>query len=70
MLPKVAEVTLVIPHSNAELERLFSIVRKNKFLDRSSLSLDWTLLSILATKTTYPESETSEDVACLATKRQ
>ena len=56
MLPKVAEVILVIPHSNAELERLFSIVRKNKSLDRSSLTLDETLSSILATKTMYPES--------------
>ena len=58
VLPKVAKVTLVIQHSNAELERLFSIVRKNKSLDRSSLSLDGTLSSILATKTMYPKSET------------
>ena len=28
LLPKVAEVILIIPHSNAELERLFSIVKK------------------------------------------
>ena len=27
-LPKVAEVVLIIPYSNAELERLFSIVKK------------------------------------------
>ena len=29
LLPKLAEVVLIIPHSNAELERLISIV-KNK----------------------------------------
>ena len=28
LLPKIAEVVLIIPHSNAELERLFSIVKK------------------------------------------
>ena len=28
LLPKVAKVILIIPHSNAELERLFSIVTK------------------------------------------
>ena len=29
-LPLIAEIVLVIPHSNAGQERLFSIVRKNK----------------------------------------
>ena len=29
-LNKVAEIVLVMPHSNAELERLFSIVKKTK----------------------------------------
>ena len=55
-LPKVAEIVLLIPHSNAELERLFSIVRKNKTDARSSLKLDGTLSSILAMKSKYPES--------------
>ena len=45
---------LVMPHSNAELKRLFSIVRKNKTLEHSSLKLDGTLSSILAVKTMYP----------------
>ena len=57
-LSKVAEIVLVIPHSNAEQERLFSIVRKNKTDSRSNLKLDGTLSSILAMKTTYPESST------------
>ena len=51
-----AELMLVMPHSNAELKRLFSIVRKNKTLEHSSLKLDGTLSSILAVKTMYPES--------------
>ena len=57
-LTKVAEAVLVIPHSNAEEERLFSIVRKNKTDSRSSLSLDGTLSNILAMKLQYPESTT------------
>ena len=34
---KLAEIVLVLPHSNAELERLFSIVWKNKTDSRSRL---------------------------------
>ena len=56
LLPKVAEIVLIIPHSNAELERLFSIVRKNKSLEHSSMKLDGTLSSILSMKTMYPVS--------------
>ena len=58
LLPKIAEVVLIIPHSNAELERLFSIVKKNKSLECSSMKPDGTLSSILAKKTMYPESST------------
>ena len=46
-----------MPHSDAELERLFSIVRKTKTLESSSLKLDGTLSSVLAVKTMYPESD-------------
>ena len=46
-----------MPHSNAELERLFRIVRKNKTLERSSLKIGETFSSILAVKTMYPESD-------------
>ena len=52
-LPKLAEIILIIPHSNAELERLFSIVKKNKSLERPSMELDGTLSSMLAIKTMY-----------------
>ena len=54
---KFAEIVLVISHSNAEQERLFSIVRKNKTDSRSSLKLDRTLSNILAIKTFYPREE-------------
>ena len=54
---RVAEVVVILPHGNAEEERLFSIVRKNKTDSRSSLKLDGTLSSILKMKYAYPESE-------------
>ncbi len=56
LLPKIAEIVLVLPHSNAEAERLFSIVRKNKTDSRSCLKLDGSLSGILAMKSHYPES--------------
>ena len=43
ILLQVASLVLVLPHSNAGLERLFSVVRKNKNDMRSSLKLDGTL---------------------------
>ena len=58
LLPKVAEFVLIIPHNNSELEILVSIVKKNIYLQRSSMKLDGTLSSILAMKTMYPESST------------
>ena len=33
LLPKLAELGLLIPHGNADLERLFSIVPKTKRLN-------------------------------------
>ena len=58
LLPKLAEVVLVIPHNNADLEKLFSIMRKNKTVERSTVKLDLKLSSILPMKSMYPESET------------
>lgn len=46
-LPQVAVSVLVIPHSNASEERVFSMVHKNKTPFRPSLGLDGTLQSIL-----------------------
>ena len=55
LLTIIALIVLVISHSNANQERLFSIARKNKTNSRSSLKLDGTLSSILSMKTRYPE---------------
>ena len=49
-LTKVAKLVLTIPHSNAQEERLFSIVCKNKTAFRPSLDPKGTLSSILAIK--------------------
>ena len=42
-LSRIAKLILVIPHSNASEERVFSVVKKNKTPFR--LSLDYTSLS-------------------------
>ena len=49
-LIKVAKLILVIPHSNAEEERAFSLVRKNKTCFRPNLDLDESLASIITCK--------------------
>ena len=54
-LSKLAEIDLVLLHSNAEPEGLFNVVRKNKTDSRSSQKLDGTLSSILAMKSKYFE---------------
>ena len=63
---KVAEVVLVLPHSNADLERLFSIVRKSKNDTRMSLKLAGAFSPILAMRSMYPES----GVPCLLYQTQ
>ena len=40
MLTKVAQLVLVLPHSNAQEERVFSLVTKNKTMFRPNLKLD------------------------------
>ena len=39
-LSKVAQLVLVLPHSNAEEERAFSLVRKNKTCFRGNLDIN------------------------------
>ena len=56
---KVVRLILTIPHSNAEEERVFSIVRKNKTCFRPRLDPEETLASIVAVKLTM-ESESVE----------
>ena len=54
-LSEVAKLALVLPHSNAEEERVFSMVTKNKTDFRPSLRLDGTLSSIITVKLANPE---------------
>ena len=46
-LSRIAMLILVLPHSNAEEERVFSMVRKNKTAFRANLDPKGTLSSIL-----------------------
>ena len=54
-LAKVALLVLTLPHSNAEEERILSLVTKNKTKFRPNLKLDGTLSSILTIKLANPE---------------
>src|SRR4029434_6852558 len=49
-LVAVAKLVLVLPHSNADAERVFSVVGLHKTKTRNSLALDGTLSSIMAIK--------------------
>lgn len=49
-LSMIAKLVLVIPHSNATEERVFSMVKKNKTPFRPSLGLDTTLAGLLTIK--------------------
>lgn len=49
-LCQIAKLVMVIPHSNAQEERVFSMVRKNKTSFRPSLDPKGTLSSILTIK--------------------
>ena len=49
-LSKVAQLVLILPHSNAQEERVFSMVTKNKTVFRPNLKHDGTLSSILTVK--------------------
>ena len=57
-LQKVTEVVVLLPHSNAGEERLFSMVPKNKTDSRPSIKLEGTFSNSLAMKLQYRE-ETS-----------
>ena len=49
-LCKVAMLVLILPHSNAPEERVFSMISKNKTKFRPNLQLDGTLSSIICVK--------------------
>ena len=50
LLSEVGRLVLVIPHSNAGEERVFSLIRQNKTPDRSSLDANGTLSSMIQIK--------------------
>lgn len=50
LLSKVARLVLVIPHSNAGEERVFSLIKQNKTPIRSSLGINGTLSSMIQVK--------------------
>lgn len=50
LLCKVARLVLIIPHSNAGEERVFSLIKQNKTPVRSSLNANGTLSSLIQVK--------------------
>ena len=72
LLFKVVHLVLIIPHSNAGIEHILSLVNKNKRegSDRNFLNIEGSLSSILAVKHDRPESvskcfECSPDIELL-----
>ena len=59
LLFEVARIDLTIPHSNDGIERVFSLVNKNKNegLDRNRLDIEGSLSLILTVKPERPESK-------------
>ena len=55
---EIAKLVLITPHSNAGIERVYSLVNKNKRegSERNRLDIDGSLSSILAVKLDRPES--------------
>ena len=54
-LGAIALSVLVVPHSNAGEERVFSMIKKNKTDFRANLQLDGSLNSIMRIKMSHPE---------------
>lgn len=50
LLSRLARLVLIIPHSNAGEERVFSLIKQNKTPTRSSLNNDGTLASLIQIK--------------------
>ena len=59
-LSKVVESVLAIPNSNAQSERIFSMINKNSTKFRSCLNIDKTVNSIITTKCTLENIENFE----------
>ena len=61
LLFRVALLVLITPHSNAGIERVYSLTNKNKpeGSDRNRMDIDGTLASIIGVKLARPESAES-----------
>ena len=59
LLFEVARIALTIPHSNAGIEHLFSLINKKKkeSSDRNRLDIEGSLSSLLTAKLERPESK-------------
>ena len=55
-LTETAQTVIVVPHSNAAYESVFSMIKKNKTEFRSNLQLDGSLNSIVGIKMASPKS--------------
>ena len=55
MLAKVGHLVLVLPHSNAQEEKVFNMVTKKKTVFRPNLKLDGALSNIFTLKLANPE---------------
>ena len=58
LLFEVARLVLLLPNSNAGIERFFSLVNKNRGSDRNRLDIEGSLSSILSVKLERQESVT------------
>ena len=50
LISRIAKLVLTIPQSNADAERVFSIIGKNKVKSKSDLALEGTLSSLTTCK--------------------
>lgn len=64
LISKVAKLVLVIPHSNAGEERVFSLIKQNKTPVRSSLNANGTLSSIIQVKLANSKSCINWEPSC------
>ena len=74
IISRVAKLVLTIPHSNADAERVFSIIGKNKVKSRSDLALEGTLSSLTTCKVNQflmsPATSLNQAQYCLIKQRK
>ena len=54
-LPQILQLIMIIPHSNADEERVFSLIRKNKTCFCPNLDPDVTLQNLIMVKLAIPK---------------